>query len=219
MNDIVNINGHALTLLPSKSIFLAEERILLLADLHLGKINHFRRSGIAAPARPNEQNLERLISELQQQEPKRVIFMGDLFHSHYNEEWEVFGQALRSFPDISFELVMGNHDIMSDYQYLKHQLIIHPDPIAVGELILSHEPLEKIPDDVYNLAGHIHPGVVLRGKGKQGIKLPCFLFGAIQGLLPAFGSFTGLAKQKPKKGDQVFVVVENQVIRIETDIQ
>ncbi len=214
MNDIVKIKKHTLTLLPSKSIFLAEERILLLADLHLGKINHFRRSGIAAPSKTNEQNLEQLIAALQQLKPVRVIFMGDLFHSHYNDEWEVFGQTIKAFPETSFELVMGNHDIMSDYQYLKYKLTIHPEPITVGDLILSHEPLEKFPDELYNLAGHIHPGVVLRGRGKQGMRLPCFLFGKNQGLLPAFGAFTGLAKQKPKKGDQVFVVVENQVVRV-----
>jgi len=214
VKEIVRIKSHTLTLLPSKSIFLAEEQILLLADLHLGKINHFRRSGIAVPPKTNAQNLERLISELQQQEPKRVIFMGDLFHSHYNEEWEVFGQTLRSFPDISFELVMGNHDIMSDYQYLKHEMIIHPDPITIGELLLSHEPLENFNDQYYNLAGHIHPGVVLRGRGRQGMRLPCFLFGEKKGLIPAFGAFTGLAKQKPLKGDQVYVILEDQVVKV-----
>lgn len=214
MNEKVQLRNHVLNLLPSKSVSLEKERILLIADLHLGKTNHFRRSGVAVPQKTNEENLSRLIQVIQQQKPQRVIFMGDLFHSHYNHEWEVFGQTLSSFPDISFELVMGNHDIMSEYQYIKHQMQIHPEPITIGDLILSHEPLEEIPDNLYNLAGHIHPGVVLRGKGRQGVKLPCFLFGAKQGLLPAFGAFTGLAKQQPKKSDQVFVVVENQVLKV-----
>jgi len=210
----IHIKEVPLNLLSSKAIFLPQQQALLIADLHLGKINHFRRSGIAVPNQPNEDNLERLIALIQESKPARVIFMGDLFHSHYNQEWEVFGQTLKNFPEISFELVMGNHDIMSEYQYVKHELTIHKEPISIEKLLLSHEPLEQIPEGMYNLAGHIHPGVVLRGKGRQGLKLPCFWFGEKQGLLPAFGAFTGLARQKPKKGDRVFVVVEGQVIEV-----
>ncbi|MTI19468.1 ligase-associated DNA damage response endonuclease PdeM, partial [Fulvivirga sp. RKSG066] len=210
----VRIQNNELVLLPSKAVCWPVKNILLLADLHLGKVNHFRRSGIAAPNNPNQDNLERLITTIQTQKPSRVIFMGDLFHSHYNEEWEVFGQVLKNFPEISFELVMGNHDILSEYQYLKHAMLIHEKPIIIDNLLLSHEPLTDFSDELYNLAGHVHPGVVLRGKGRQGLKLPCFWFGKRQGLLPAFGAFTGLAKQKPERGDKVFVVVENEVFDV-----
>jgi metallophosphoesterase superfamily enzyme len=44
------------------------------------------------PAAANNKNTELLISLLQDTKPDRVIFLGDLFHSHYNEEWEVLGQ-------------------------------------------------------------------------------------------------------------------------------
>jgi len=211
----VHLKKNKINLLPEKGLFLPSTGILLLADLHLGKANHFRRAGIAVPDKTNKENLERLIKLLQKLLPTRVIFMGDLFHSHYNKEWEVFGQTLKNFPQISFELVRGNHDILSDYQYLKHQLIIHENPIEINNLLISHEPLDTFDADLYNLAGHIHPGVRLRGRGRQGIKLPCFLFGENQGLLPAFGAFTGLANQKPIKGDKVFVVVEGEIIAVQ----
>ena len=92
--------------------------ILFLADLHLGKINHFRRSGIAVPLRANDKNVEGLIDLLNLTNPERVICLGDLFHSHYNPEWEVFGELIKHFGNSSFELVLGNHDIMSDQQYV-----------------------------------------------------------------------------------------------------
>jgi hypothetical protein len=38
--------------------------------------------------------------------------------------------------------------------------------------------------------------------------------GARQMILPAFGSFTGLARIKPKKGDRLFVVTHSEVIEI-----
>lgn len=214
MSASVFVKDQNLELLSYKAIYWPKHNLLLLADLHLGKTNHFRRSGIAVPNNPNEDNLERFIKLLQSYKPARVLFMGDLFHSHYNQEWEVFGQTLKNFPEISFELIMGNHDILSEYQYLKHALLIHEQPIVIDEFILSHEPLDEIPPGLYNLAGHIHPGVSLRGRGRQGITLPCFWFGEQQALLPAFGAFTGLAKQMPKEGDQVFVVVEDQVVKV-----
>ena len=140
--------------------------------------------------------------------------MGDLFHSHYNAEWEVFGQTLSSFPEISFELVLGNHDILSDYQYEKHKLIIHKKPINIDRITLSHEPLDKIPEGQYNLAGHIHPGVRLNGKGKQSMFLPCYYFGLHNGILPAFGQFTGFCRITPKPADQIFVIVDDKIIKV-----
>ncbi|UII30003.1 ligase-associated DNA damage response endonuclease PdeM [Fulvivirga ulvae] len=214
MVEEVTIRDNTFSLYPEKAVLWKAKGVLLISDLHLGKVNHFRRSGIAVPHSPNDQNIERLITLLQQLKPERVLFMGDLFHSHYNPEWEVFGQVLKYFPAISFELVMGNHDIMSDYQYVKHQLIIHKKPLEMDTFMMSHEPLEEVPEGYYNFAGHIHPGVQLRGRGRQGVKLPCFYFGDKQALLPAFGEFTGLYKIKPKEGDRVFVIVDNNVLRV-----
>lgn len=210
----IEIAGNCLQLLPSKSIYIKNQKTLLLADIHLGKVNHFRRSGIAVPTQSNDENMENLIALLQKYTPGKVIFLGDLFHSHYNGEWEVFGQMLKYFPATCFELVIGNHDIMSEYQYLKHQLVIHREPLVLNGIVMSHEPLDTFDDDLYNLAGHIHPGVVLRGRGRQGIKLPAFIFTENMGLLPAFGAFTGLAKIRPAKKDKVFVIVEDHIVDV-----
>lgn len=211
MQELV-LKGVTLMLLPEKAIYLPNEKTLLLADLHLGKVNHFRRSGIPVPQKANDKNLDGLIFLLQKLSPQEVIFLGDLFHSHYNAEWEVFGQVLKAFENIKYKLVIGNHDIMSEYQYTKHKIEIIREPLAFGPLTFSHEPLED--SEGYNLAGHIHPAVRLKGKARQGMRLPCFYFGKNHGLLPAFGEFTGSHSLKPKKGDQVFVILDDQVIGV-----
>ena len=54
-----------LELLPEMAIHIPQEKTLLLADLHLGKVNHFRRSGIPVPTKTNEKNIDRLIGLLQ----------------------------------------------------------------------------------------------------------------------------------------------------------
>jgi len=82
---------------------------------------------------------------------------------------------------------------------------------ALGPFVLNHEPG---PSRVgYALAGHIHPAVRLAGEGET-LRLPCFWFARRYGVLPAFGAFTGSAVVRPKGGDQVFVIAEEDVLKV-----
>ena len=67
----------------------------------------------------------------------------------------------------------------------------------------------------YNLAGHVHPGVRLRGGPAQSVRLPCFYFNGHQGILPAFGNFTGNYKLKPKSGDKIIAIADQQLVLFE----
>lgn len=209
----IEIMNESMELFPQKALFWKKHRTLFLADLHLGKINHFRKSGIPVPCKANDRNLELLIDVINQTKPQRIICLGDLFHSHYNPEWEVFGELVRHFASISFELVLGNHDIMSERQYERKGIAVYDD-LVLGSFLFTHHPLEIIPTNFYNMAGHIHPGINLRGKGRQSVTLPCFYFGQRQALLPAFGMFTGLARIAPKKDDKIFVVADNKIMLV-----
>jgi DNA ligase-associated metallophosphoesterase len=209
----VEVSGEVFELLFNKALYWPRLNTLLLADLHLGKINHFRKSGIPLPSKANDRNIEQLIDLLNAVKPERVLCLGDLFHSYYNPEWEVFGEVVKYFRAVSFELVLGNHDIMSVLQYERKGIRLH-DELVIGNFILTHHPLETIAPGYYNLAGHIHPGVCLYGRGKQSVTLPCFYFGQQQALLPAFGVFTGLAKIRPMKDDKVFVILEDKIMEV-----
>jgi DNA ligase-associated metallophosphoesterase len=209
---VVAIGNFSFELLSQKALYWPSKKILLIADLHLGKVNHYRKAGYPVPTRANDENTTVLIDLLNHYKPERILFLGDLFHSHYNEEWEVLGQVIRHFQSISFELVMGNHDIMSTLQYERHKVVVHKEELLIDDLLLTHAPLEEPKEGVYNLSGHIHPGAKLFGKGRQALLLPCFYFGKSQGILPAFGSFTGLYPVDVVKGDQVYVIAEGEVI-------
>lgn len=208
----VDLLHEKVILMPEKAIWFKSRKLLLVADLHFGKINHFRKSGIPVPAKANDKNTELLINLLNHTKAERLVFLGDLFHSHYNEEWEVVGQIRKHFSACSFELVLGNHDILSALQYDRHSMIVYPNELRLGDFVFTHEPLEVVPEGLYNLSGHLHPGVRLRGTGKQAMTLPCFYFGKHQGILPAFGSFTGLARVNPKKEERIYVIAQDQII-------
>jgi DNA ligase-associated metallophosphoesterase len=206
--------GEKLILLPEKAIFWPEKNVLLIADLHLGKANHFRKHGIAVPTL--RKNLEILAALIGYWKPGRVIFLGDLFHSDHNASWDAFGACIRRFP-ISFELVKGNHDILPEEEYRKFGIKIYEEFLNEKPFLFSHIPLEEknIPAGAYVLAGHIHPGIRLFGNGRQRLRLPCFCFGESQGLLPAFGEFTGLHVLEPGKKEQVFAVAGDDVVKLD----
>ena len=198
-------------LLAEKAIHLPDHDMLLIADLHFGKVEHFRKNGIGIPAGASDKDFRKLRNLVLKTNASKVVFLGDLFHSDFNSAWYGFQSLIRELDDYSFHLVVGNHDIMEvdkyDSLHVSHQM-------EVGNLILTHEPLDVIIENKYNLCGHIHPGVRLRGRAKQNLRLPCFYFGKHTGILPAFGSFTGLHVLKPMEGDKVFVVNGDIVVEV-----
>lgn len=210
----LKLGAELAVLLPEKALWLPELRAMIVADVHWGKIDHFRKAGIPVPAKGNDKNVEVLVQLINKYKPDRLIFLGDLFHSVYNDEWETFRQVRNAFTHCSFELVIGNHDILSERQYQRVKLVLHAQRLQINQLLLTHEPQEVIPSGLFNLAGHIHPGARLVGTGRQSLTLPCFFVRENQCILPAFGSFTGLAKVGPRSGERIFVVAENKVISV-----
>ena len=70
-----------LTLLPEKAIWIEDRSILIIADVHLGKVSHFRSEGIGLPSQAETHSQNTLSLVLDKYLPKEVVFLGDLFHS------------------------------------------------------------------------------------------------------------------------------------------
>ena len=199
-------------LLVKKGIFFREESTLVLGDMHFGKSGHFRKSGIAVPSAVHDSNMENLVKVLQYKKPRKVIFLGDLFHSIQNREWGYFGDVLMQFPAIHFILVVGNHDILGKSQYETLGIEVIEKELEMGAFVFTHEPIDNYSGKLYNIYGHLHPGIRLYGKARQSLRLPCYFFKENQGVIPAFGTFTGLAIQKPREEDGVYVITNTEVI-------
>lgn len=208
MSDVsCTIAGENLLLLPEKAIFWKKERALILSDLHLGKAGHFRKHGIPISGKIHKKDLEILNRLIESHQPSAIYLLGDLFHSFENNEWSDFLTFLDVHESIDFTLVEGNHDILKNYP----EALTCVDLLEIGPFSFSHE---KIDSPLYNLSGHIHPGVRVRGKGRQQITMPCFYFSSHFGVLPAFGQFTGVANLKVHPTDRVYGVAERRVIEL-----
>ena len=205
-----------LLLLPQKAIYWQQEKALIAADVHLGKVGHFRKAGIAVP-RDMEQNDLSVLSDLvDEHRPEKIIFLGDLFHSDMNADWDWFVLWRRQFPKLQIILIKGNHDIIDDSHYNELNIVIH-DQLLIGPFLMLHHPLSEV--DLlsakgYSFCGHIHPGVSLTGRARQHITLPCFAFGKKQVILPSFGKFTGRVAIRSNKTDRIFAVLKDKVLPI-----
>lgn len=206
----IEIQNHSFILHQFGSIFWSEKSILLISDVHFGKVSHFRKHGIAIPHDAISENFSRLEILLADFQPKTIIFLGDLFHSTKNSEWDLFANWTKSVsPKII--LVKGNHDIIDELLFEKLNIEVIPE-LIIDEFILTHHPLEN--NTLFNFCGHIHPGIKLRAKAKQSLNISCFFQKPKQMILPAFGEFTGNFYLKPTKEDLVYALTPEKVVEV-----
>jgi uncharacterized protein len=204
------IKNNSFLLHPSGAIFWEEKSILLIADVHLGKVAHFRKYGAAIPPHLAFENLERLTEVTNHFQPNKVCFLGDLFHSKLNSEWNDFVKWIE-YTSAQVILISGNHDIIPSYLFEELGVQIFEE-MKLDKFLLTHHPTER--EGYFNYCGHVHPGVTLQGVGKQILRLPCFFKAENQLILPAFGSFTGKYTLKPSEQDEIYVIVEEEVIPV-----
>lgn len=181
--------GHALELLPERAIWDPAQRLLLLADLHLGKAESFQAHGIPLPSDGDLGNLNRLLSLAERLKPAQVLVLGDLIHSRSGLTTEL-REKLSALPELlgcRLRLIGGNHDRGSWIAGLSAE-----PSLAAGVWWLSHEPECAPEPGCLNLCGHLHPVTIL-GRGHDRLRLPCFALDHQHRrlLLPAFGELTG----------------------------
>jgi DNA ligase-associated metallophosphoesterase len=207
------IREQNLWLSAQRSVFWEEEKALIVSDLHFGKTGHFRKSGIAVPQNVYKEDLQRLVSLLHYFKPEKLIVVGDFFHSHANTELEWFRRWREDFAEIRIILVRGNHDILQDKWYQESGIEVVEDELAMGPFLFTHDHCRE-QKDVYTFCGHIHPGVIIHGMGKQSLRFPCFYFAEDHCVLPAFSKFTGAVAMDQKTARRIFAIVENSLIPV-----
>lgn len=210
-----HVAGETLVLLPERAAFWPSRRALFVADFHLGKAASFRKLGIPLPTGTTRENVARLDSAISKTRAKEVVFLGDFLHSAEGRAagtFATFAGWRERRKSVALTIVRGNHDKKAGDPPPEWGARCIEAGEALGPFILNHEPGPSRAG--YALSGHIHPAVRLSASGEKSLRLPCFWFGARYGVLPAFGAFTGSAEVLPRRGDQVFVIAEQEVLQV-----
>lgn len=181
-------------LFPSRALFIHKTKELLISDLHFGKADYFQLNGVPLTNNNDTLNFNRIYKLIKNFNPKKLIILGDLFHSKYS----LSNDLIRKIKELSnnlenkIELIEGNHDrgcIVEDIKYLKSKESLN--------FIFSHEPLEHYEKDKLNICGHYHPKMTLKNN-QDTLSFRCFAMDQKKNILylPAFGDLTGGYKCK-----------------------
>ena len=153
---------------------------------------------------------------------RRIVFLGDFLHSRRSHATGTLAALSRwraRHRDIELTLVRGNHDERAGDPPARPGH--HGGGRTAGARAVRALPSSAGPSpDAYVLAGHWHPCISVSGRAFERLRLPCFWFGDDSGalpgnavgVLPAFGSFTGMHRIEPRAGDRIFPIA-GEVVR------
>ncbi|MEB3157831.1 MAG: ligase-associated DNA damage response endonuclease PdeM [Synechococcus sp.] len=192
MTHLWHWQGQELCFLPERALWFPADRLLLVADLHLGKAEVFQAHGIPLPSDGDRATLNRLLALCARQKPSRLVVLGDLIHGRLGLTPSL-REKLLVLPELCgcpVLLIGGNHDRASVIEGLPQQ-----PSCRLGDLWLSHEPEQPPPTEaghLLNVCGHVHPVASIQ-QGCDRLRIPCFAYNPDQQhlLIPAFGELTG----------------------------
>jgi len=216
----ISLAGDEALLHPSGALLLSAHGTLLVADAHFGKAVSYRKLGVPVPEATTTATLHDLTKAIAETAAREVVFLGDFLHSarsHARETLQALADWRELHGHIGLTLVRGNHDARAGDPPTSLGIEVVDEPLRQGAFALCHHPRPVA--GAYVLAGHWHPCVSVRGRGHDHLRLPCFWFGDDSGqspahavgILPAFGSFTGMHGIERREGDRIYAVAEGVV--------
>ena len=177
-------------LAPSRALYWAEERALLVADLHLEKASFFAKHGQMLPPYDSRETLERIADAIRVTGARRVFCLGDNFHDSAGParlEPYAAGMLAALTRATEWVWITGNHDT-KDAAASAARSAEGVAELAVCGLTLRHEAK---PDAVGpELSGHFHPKLSVSARGRSVVR-PCAVASEQRLILPAFGALTG----------------------------
>jgi DNA ligase-associated metallophosphoesterase len=171
----------------SGALWLAAERALVVADLHLEKGSAYAARGQMLPPYDTRETLARLAAEVEALVPAMVVLLGDTFHDRRSEDRLAQDDAerLRALArGRTLVWVIGNHDADGP-RALPGEVA---DEMELCGLTLRHEP--RAGPQPGEVSGHLHPAARVRAT-RGSVRRRCFVTDAERAILPAFGAYAG----------------------------
>jgi len=177
--------GEHVQLFAQRALHWPAQRLLAIADLHLGKDDVFRSAGIALPAGGTEADLARLSELLRRTGATRLRVLGDFIHGTAGvARWRDAWRAFRARHDMAVEVVLGNHDRGLDAVGLGIDVV--GEALVEGPFHFAHD--QAVEQAGLCISGHVHPVVRLP---MLGASFPVFHLQEGGLVLPAFSAMTG----------------------------
>ncbi len=180
-----------------RAVFLPAQRILAVADLHLGYAWVQRQRGALLPIDIPDDTADRMVELQRDYSPKQIVILGDIVHQAL--PLPAIRTVIRELCErltAASELIfcLGNHDRQLESLIASEKLPVrwaiewrtegwlwhHGDRVDV-DVSLRMDAVEPI-----RVMGHEHPSVRLSDRVASSVKAPCFLVSDRLVILPAF---------------------------------
>lgn len=169
------------------ALYWADERMLVVADLHLEKGSAYARRRVFLPPYDTAMTLAVLAALVARYMPRVVIALGDSFHDP-DAGARLPAQYRAALHQLqigrTWIWIAGNHDphLPPDLGGARH------DEIIIRGIVFRHAPAAS--ERGREIAGHLHP--VARVVGRTGsVRRRCFVSDGHRCVLPAFGAYAG----------------------------
>jgi len=146
-----------------------EERVLVVADLHMGWEVTLAQKGVHVPSQ-TPKILDKMLRLIELCKPKALVFLGDVKHTVAGvemEEWrdipDFFDALCRKVPDI--QVIPGNHDGNLEPLLPETVKILPSTGVVLGNVGLFHGhtwPAPELLECRSLILGHVHPMVAFR---------------------------------------------------------
>ncbi|MEM4598420.1 MAG: metallophosphoesterase [Candidatus Diapherotrites archaeon] len=168
-------------------LFIEAEKMLIVADLHLGIEEMYNRQGIMIPRTNFDEIKKKLLGMLEKTKPEIVVINGDLKHEFgeiSKQEWREVMAMIDFISSNAKELVLvkGNHDrILGPLAELKGLQILDELYIKRKSMLITHgheiSQSAEFEKAKALIIAHEHPAVSIRESGRSEL-YKCFLRGA-----------------------------------------
>ncbi len=169
------------------ALFWGEERLLVVADLHLEKGSSFAARRVFLPPYDTASTLAMIAQLVAFYDPRCIVALGDSFHDIRAGE-RICAEDRRAIRALQrrrdWIWIAGNHD-----PSLPGGLPGETGAeLMIGRIAFRHEPSAK--SAAGEIAGHLHPVAKVAGRGGA-VRRRSFVSDGARCVLPAFGAFAG----------------------------
>jgi len=194
-------------LLPSRALYWPSRQLLVVADLHLGRIVS------RAPKMMEDvyHALTRVSEALLHTNASRLLFLGDVFHMRNNYPPDVvqaFDVWRSTHAQTEMILVRGNHErAMGDPPSQLRLHCVNPG-YDEGGVTFLHEPRHM---RTFTICGHLHPCLLVPTDRALATTVPCFVWNQEYLYMPAFED-TIPGRVISRRFDEQYACIHNQMV-------
>ncbi|TVR02281.1 MAG: ligase-associated DNA damage response endonuclease PdeM [Spirochaetaceae bacterium] len=205
----VSFAGSVFQLDPSGALYWPDQRLLVVADLHLGR-RDAPQTADAAERSPDTAILRRLSRLVRDCAAERLLVLGDLVHGASAVTPDLIRLVAEWRKTVAAEvlLVRGNYDHLSAPVLNRWDVEPAGDVVTVGSVRFRHKPGTRRSEP--EICGHLHPCVRLPAT-PEAPALPCFVMESNLLLMPSFGSHQDGYEILEKDARTFFVLCDGEV--------